>query len=793
MNKRGVLSLIVLFIFPVFLFAQVEVSGKIVDQNGKTLELMEILMLSSDSTAVKSVHSNSNGEFTLIIDKGEYLFQVKRLGNVLWKEKLNISGDLKIGSIMVNLSENQLSEVIIRSKRKLFETKVDRVVYNISNDAFNKGSNLTDALKRIPRLNVENDVIKIIGKTGNVKFLIDGRIQNLSDEALKAKIRGLRTEQVAKVEIIATPPSRYSAEGNGGMINIILKKDENQGLQGNVNSGAGVQFEKLSTDAGANLNYKLKGLDASLILNHSDSNGSNVNRLTYDFGKSITTTDLTPDFNSKNTALNMVLQYKINSKINIGSTLDFGKRNGQIYSPSTTRYYNNVLQKNDSLLYSKNINYNSNKSQAISIFSDYVLDSIGKKISLIYNYSFNENLSNADNTAKIDNGIELHNSAFTNMGSNRYQINGGLLDFELPFKFGRIETGAAYTDISNSTSIYYYDEQNILDPTRSSQFEYSERTSAAYLSFQRDESKKWGYKLGLRVEDTRTKGFSPTLSITNKNHYSKLFPTLFVSYNPNDTNAINLSYSKRLDRPSFYDLNPFRYYTNPYNYIAGNPQLLPIYTNALEVSYTFKNNLNIIAYGNYITNGLSYLTQINSDNSYVVHPANNFTQKKIGLISSYTWQILKWNSLYIAADCYYTDLVSKKNIQGISGYGGSFSFRNSIQLNKSQTSLLEFDYANYLPSKAQYSDFTSKNQARFGINFKQLFLDNDLVLNLMITDLFRQNIGRSEKQYDTFHYSQYNDVHNKGVYFSLSYNFGNKKVPGIYKDTKNKEKYRVSK
>lgn len=790
-NRKVFLSLIVLFIFPVILFSQVKISGKIVDQNGMALELMEILILSNDSTALKSELSKSNGEFVVSTEKGKYILQVRQLGTIFWQKKINITDNLENETIVINLVQHQLSEVIIRSRKKLFETKVDRVVYNISNDAFNKGSNLTDALKRVPRLNVENDVIKIIGKSGSVKFLIDGRMQNLSDEALQAKIRGLRVEQILKVEIIATPPSRYSAEGNGGMINIILKKDENQGLQGNVNSGTGIQFEKVSTDAGINLNYKLKGLDASLNLNHRDSNGNNVNILTYDFGESTTTTYLIPDFNSKNTALNMVLQYKINSKINIGGTVDYGKRNGEINSPGTTSYYNNVLQKNDSLLYSKNITHNNNKSNAISIFSDYALDCIGKKINLIYNYSLNENLSNADNSAIIDNSIELRNSAFTNMGSNRYKMNGGLLDFELPFKFGRIEAGVAYTDINNGTSIYYYDEQNVLDTSRSSQFEYNERTSAAYISYQRPDGKKWGYKLGLRIEDTYTKGFSPTLFVTNKNHYSKLFPTLFVSYNPNDNNAFNLSYSKRLDRPSFYDLNPFRYYTNPYNYVTGNPQLLPTYTNALEISYTLKNNLNIIGYGNYITNGLTYLTQINPDNSYVVHPENNFTQKKTGLIGSYTWQVLKWNSLYIAAEGYYTDLISKKDIEEISGYGGSFSFRNSIKLNKSQTSFLEFDYTNYLPSKAQYSDFTSKNQARFGISFRQLFLDNDLVFNLVITDLFRQNIGRSEKQYETFHYSQYNDPHNKGVYFSLGYNFGNKKVPGVYKDNKNRDKYRV--
>lgn len=793
MNKKILLSLIVLFIFPVFLFAQVKVSGKIVDQNDKTLELMEILMLSSDSTAVKSGLSNNNGEFTLFIDKGEYLFQVKRLGNVLWTGKLNITGDLKTGSIMVNLSENQLSEVIIRSRKKLFETKVDRMVYNISNDIFNKGSNLTDALKRVPRLNVENDVVKIIGKRGSVKFLIDGRIQNLSDETLKVKIKGLRTEQIAKVEIIPTPPARYSAEGNGGMINIILKKDQNLGLQGSVNTGLGVQFEKASIDQGINLNYKTKKLDASLNINNSNTSGNNIRREVYDFEKTTTTIENRPDFDFKKVSVNTVLQYKLTSKINVGTTLDFVKGDNQVDALGTSQYYNKVLQKIDSLMYSKNIGYNNSNSNAISVYADYNIDSLGKKISLTYNNSYNKNLSDSYNTAELTTDAVTKNIVFSNIGANRYQVNGVLLDFELPFKFGKIETGVAYTNINNNTSIAYYNQLNIIDPNRSNLFEYNEKTTAGYLSIQKEWNKEWSSKMGLRLESTEIEGYSPILLTTNRNNYTKLFPTLFVSYNPNDNNAFSLSYSKRLDRPSFYDLNPFRYYSNAYNYLSGNPELLPAYTNALELSYTLHNNLNFIVYGNYITDGVSYLTIINTDDSYVIHPENNFSQKKIGLLGSYTWNVFKWNSLYMNAESYYTDLYSQKNVQEIKGLGGSFSFRNSIQLNKSKTSLLELNYTNYLPSKAQYSDYSTKNQARFGINFKKMLFDNNLVFNLYITDIFRQNIGRAVKQYETFQYSQYFDMHNRGFYFTINYTFGNKNVNEIYRDTKNRDKYRGGK
>ena len=126
--------------------------------------------------------------------------------------------------------------------------KVDRIIYRVSDDDFNMGSNLLTALNRAPRIQIENESIKIIGKSGSPKIAIDGRIQNLSEDDIKSKLKSLRTEQIEKIEVIPTPPSRYSAEGNGGMINIIMKKDENLGLQGNANSGMGIQFEKTSTE-----------------------------------------------------------------------------------------------------------------------------------------------------------------------------------------------------------------------------------------------------------------------------------------------------------------------------------------------------------------------------------------------------------------------------------------------------------------------------------------------------------------------------------------------------------------
>lgn len=793
MNNKIIYYVTSFLILPAVLFSQARLSGRIMDQNGKVLEFLEVAAsLINEQYEVKAV-TDSRGEFILELNKGEYILQVKQSDSILYSKSLSFNGDLKTEIVIEGSESNKLLEVVIRNRRKLFETKADRVVYNIGNDVFNKGSNLIDALQRVPRLEIENDAVKMAGKSGSVKFLIDGRILNLSDEALRAKIRGLRAEQIAKVEVIPIPPSKYSAEGNGGMINIVLKKDENNGLQGSVNSGLGVQFDRPSTDQGGSLNYKAGKFDSTLNISNSNTGGSNVKREIYDFQKTSAAMNSLSDFNFKTTSLNTVLQYKINSKLNIGTALDFMKVSNRSAVSGISQYYDKSLQMNDSVMVSDNLGRDKNSSRAASLFADCALDTLGRKISLTYNHSYNKNLSDYNNNAEIDGGTAAGSTIFSTQGNNIYKVNGIILDFELPFTFGRIETGAAYTDVKTDASIIYLNQNNVPDPNRSNQFEYKEQTAAGYFSIQKEWNKRWSSKIGLRFESTQITGFSASLAERSSNKYTKLFPAVFLSYNPGTGNVFSFSYSKRLDRPTFYDLNPFRYYSNAYNYLSGNPYLLPVFTDTAEMSYTLKNNLNFTAYGNYVTEGISYLTQIGDDGAYAVHPENNFTQKKAGIIGSYTWGILKWYSLSLNANGYYTDLRSQKSVQQITGLGGRFSVRNSMRLNESRTSLLEASYTNFLPSKALYSDFTSRNQAYFTVNFKQMFLNNDMVFNLYVTDIFRQNIGRSEKQYDTFYYSLYNDIRNRGFYFSLNYTFGNKKVGETYRDTKNTERYRAGK
>ena len=701
-------------------------------------------------------------------------------------------GQQKNTDSITKITDKQIEEVIIKGGKKLIEKKVDRIIYKISEDDFNKGSNLLTALNRAPRLEVVNESIKIIGKISPPKIAINGRLQNLSEEEIKLKLKSLRVEQIERIEVISIPPSRYSAEGNGGILNIILKKDENEGMQGNVNSGIGIQFKKVSTDQGFNLNYKQKKIDLTTNLIHNDLKFTNDNRLFYDFQNTTTTINTLPYTQVKNNAFNTILEYKPFQKLTLGTTIDYSSNNDISTNPSTTIYYSKTTQQIDSSMVDNNKITVKTTNRFFSFFSDFLIDSLGKKISFTYNDSYIKNLSDSFINSEIYTNSYVIKQ-FSNNGDNQYKVNGVLLDIELPLQSSKLEMGSAFTRVKNKSGIVYFNENQIIDQTNSNQFVYEENTWAAYTSFQKEWNKKWTSKVGVRVESSSINGLSTTLQSENKMQYINLFPSLFLLYNLNENHNFTLAYSKRLDRPNFFDLNPFKYYTNAYNYFSGNPFLLPTYTNTLEFNYTYKNNFNASIYSNYITNGISYLNEVDENGVYASRPQNNFIQKKGGFLTSYQFKFFPWYSLFINAESYYTQLVSEKGVQKIEGFGGSFLIRNSINLNKLKTSKLQISYKNILSSKASFSDFTTKNQAYFTISYKQMLLKKKLIFDLFFTDVFRQNISIAEKQYNTFHFVQYNDIRNRGVYLTVSFDFGKTTIEAIERDNKNKEAIRASK
>ena len=204
------------------LFSQIKITGKITNLNNKPIEFAEILLLTKDSIAVKSELTNEKGSFKINIKQGDYVLQIRQLGKILCNKELIIKNDLDLGIIKITENKQQLQEVVITSKKKLIERKVDRLIFNVENSISASGGDAIDALKSTPNIRVQNDAISMIGKN-NLAVMVDDKIIQLAGEDLINFLKTLPSDNIKSIEVITTPPAKYETEGNSGIVNIKLK------------------------------------------------------------------------------------------------------------------------------------------------------------------------------------------------------------------------------------------------------------------------------------------------------------------------------------------------------------------------------------------------------------------------------------------------------------------------------------------------------------------------------------------------------------------------------------------
>ena len=250
--------------------------------------------------------------------------------------------------------------------------------------------------------------------------------------------------------------------------------------------------------------------------------------------------------------------------------------------------------------------------------------------------------------------------------------------------------GGKLSFIKTQNNVNYFDTtlgNPIFDPTQSNEFNYDENTQAIYLNGTKKINEKWETQLGFRLENTQTEGVSKTLNQKNTNSYTKLFPTFYLTYTPNEKNSFSINYNKRINRPSYNRLNPFRWYSNPFSYTEGNPFLQPSFSNNLELNYTFNDNWSNSIYYSHTDNGFEQITIVdNTDNIQKTIAQNFFKTTIIGISESYTYNKLKWLSSTFSFDWNYSKSESLIPItnQNLNGSNAYFSTTNDFNLNKNK-------------------------------------------------------------------------------------------------------------
>ncbi|SFE01657.1 TonB-dependent receptor domain-containing protein [Flavobacterium phragmitis] len=778
MNR--IILIAVLFLFQISASAQqFSIKGKIINQNKTPLEFATATLLQTDKKLYQQASTDSLGNFILKAEKGNYVLIIEQFGTEFSNKEISVNQDQDLGIIEVK-EQIQLEGVTVKSRKKLVEQKVDRLVFNVENSVTATGGTALDALKSTPTVRVQNETISIVGK-GEVLVMIDDRLNKMTQEDLTAFLKSIPADNIKSIEVITTPPAKYEAEGNSGLINIKLKTAKANSWNANL----GTSFVQRSY-ASENLNglfiynYNKLSLQASVNKGKDQLATTSDNRIYYtdELWKQNIKTKSETDLLS----IGLGFDYKLTEKWTTGIKY-LGSFNDRISAnnPLTSRY--NTSGEINSYILSDVKSQNKPQMNSVNWNNSFNLDSNGKNITVdldYFNYQKDDSrvFSGNEMNAEKEN---IDGTYFSALNSNVNQLKNysAKIDVTLPYSFANISFGGKgfYTNTKNDLNVFDNETGTpVLNTNYSNIFTYKEYNQALYFSVSKKLNEKWETQIGLRTEATQTEGFSENLNQTNKNNYVKLFPTAYLTYTVNDNNSYSLNYSRRIRRPDFDYLNPFVIRTSPYYYSEGNPFLKPSIIDNLEFSYIrnqkWVNNIYFSQVSDFGQELAIIDPETNSTKSTPINYANTY---QIGLSTYYNFNKLSWWNSFMGFNLNYQNVKSKTNlIASVDGYNGYIYSNNDFTINNSKTVFLGLNYGLQLPGRYQVFNISTLNI--LDVSVKLLALKKNLSITLTGEDLLNAQKPLISYYSNGIKNTMKNYGDSRAFRIALSYKFGNENV-----------------
>lgn len=690
--------------------------------------------------------------------------------------------------------EKQIQTIELKANKKLVERKTDRLVFNVENSVSATGGDALDVLRVTPSLKVQNDQISIIGKNG-ISVMIDDRLIQLSGNDLINFLKTIKTDDIKSIEVITNPPAKYDAQGNSGIVNIKLKKAKKNNISGSLITSYTQATHPLGS-IGGGLNYQKDKLTITSNLNYNNGSIAPYQEYTiyypnYTWFESNNKRQFINSLNGR-----IALDYQVSTKTSMGIQYS-GVINKPIVRGKNISYITNNKSSNlDSLIITPSRLEMERKTHSLNFHSVTKVDTLGTKYSVDIDYfKFQSDLnSNFNTNTYLPNYIPIPNSYISanNLSNQNIDVYTAKLDYEMPLKWINLSFGGKISFINNDSKVSYFDTTHtnpVLDPSKSNIFNYKENTQALYVSGNKKLSEKWDLQTGLRIENTQTKGYSATLNQTNKNNYTKLFPTFYLTYKATENSTFGMNYSRRIDRPSYSNLNPFRFYSSRYNYSEGNPFLQPFYIDNAEISFTHKSYYTSI-YTTYMTNGIDQVTFVSNNNPIQrVIPYNFYKQLNVGTSHNYTFNKWNWLESNNSATLFYSKTTSdlENTLPKIEKWTVFLSSNNSFVINKTIKAELNFTYQ----SPAVAGSYTTNSWYYIDVGVRYTTPNKKLNIALNAMDIFRTNKVTFTQIVNGIKQKSYDYADTQKVRLSLSWNFGKQLKTEKRKQSNEEEKGRL--
>lgn len=594
---------------------KINLHGSVKDTNNQVLlanASIAIQQLGKEVRKVQKINSNTNGEFSLQLIKGQvYQVTTSYIGYAN-STKLISTDSLSINSALViwlSPAAATLQTVAVIGKKPVIENKPDKLVYNVDRDVTSQSGTAIDVLRKVPQVTVDIDGnVELLGNP-SVRFLINGKTSLSFGSSLADALQTIPSSQIQTIEVISSPGAKYDASGTGGIINIVLKKNRLQGISGMVSATAGTRQENGST----NLHYKKNKLALSGYLGGSttltstslsESERTTQNSITGN--KSILLQNGSGNYKRNGNRGGLSLDWDINKMENLSiswSHNSFGSSNDGWASQNYSNWSTNGQQLGEEKTLRTVATRFRNGENEGSIDYTRKFKKEDKQLKIAYNYGGEDNFTayNQNNRAAANLPI-IYGSKSENPG--KLHLSEFNLDFTNPLsKKITLETGvkASIETIESNSDVYTYSlskQDFVLDPLQSYRSKFTRQVYSAYVSGSFRLLNFLDVVAGTRLEHTLNKtDYSLNRSVKIPD-YNNLGPDIIISHQFANEQQLKLSYSYRLERPEYRDLNPFINLSDPHNISTGNPLIKPEIGNDFQLGYNrplgSNNNLNVV-------------------------------------------------------------------------------------------------------------------------------------------------------------------------------------------------------
>jgi len=599
------MRIISLLLFIVISFASnaQEIVGIAKDTDGKPLNGATVSLLKDTGRAILKYTVTKDGSYSFEDMKpGKYRVSATHVGfTPAISPVFNYDGQkASVPDLKLAKASAQMANVTVSASRPIVEVKADKTVLNVEGTINSVGSDALELLRKSPGVLVDKDEnLSVNGKNG-VQVYVDGRPTPLSGQDLSNYLKSIQSSSIESIEIITNPSAKYEAAGNAGIINIRLKKNKSLGTNGSVNAGINVgHYPKYN--GGITLNHRNKNMN--IYGNYSFNKGENINHMSLyrTVADSLFDQHGTMKMNSESHNYKAGVDFFLDKKNVVGlmvngtfshPSLDNYSRTNISYQPTKTTD-RILVADNSSLMKRNNVNLNLNYTYT---------GADGKSLVVNADHGYYDIRTNQlqPNYYYDPSGTILTRSVVSRMVSpTNIYITSLKGDWEQNFKKGKLGYGGKIAFVKSNNDFQNYDvngSSETLNSQKSNLFDYKENINAGYVNYNR-QFKGIMLQAGVRVENTVAQGVSTGMknnvkydSTFNRN-YTDAFPSAAITFNKNPMNQWGITYSKRIDRPAYQDLNPFEFKLDEYTFQKGNVNLRPQYTNSFGISNTYKYRL----------------------------------------------------------------------------------------------------------------------------------------------------------------------------------------------------------